>query len=450
MALFRFNLNNYEKSVTKANIDKTRYKLGNLLIFACFFLYTSSMAAKGVFVAELKYIVDLWSLEYSKASMANTIYFVGYGAVQIILLFIINKIDLNKYLAITVPFAAITTALIGISTNIYHIWVYFGLSGVFQTAIYCGCNYALTQNLPTKMLTKANKIMNIGYAVGFVFAYGMCAFCIGFNAWRVPYFVIGAIFMASLICFSIIIKKAKRFSHINEIMDKHEISKSVVSKKAADNENDPLFVIESKKNTILFYIIDLTLVFLISSLFYGVMSYITSLLVDVHNLSQDVSIYVSILAPVTIAIGPMMVIATCDTHKDFIKQGIIFSIVLIPIIVLLSLFYNLNVFLALILSILFVIIANGVKAIVLSVMTFRMRKQINTASYSAISNAIASISAGVTPTVIGAVIDTHGWSVAYWTLFGVVVLVVASLVIIDVLIRKGYRKRYNLKNNEKI
>ncbi len=450
MALFRFSLHHDDKPVTKANIDKTRFKFGNLLIFACFFLYTSSMAAKGVFAAELKYIVDLWSLEYSKASMANTFYFVGYGAVQIILFFIMSKINLNKYLAITVPFAAITTALIGISTNIYHIWIYFGLSGVFQAAIYCGCNYALTQNLPTTMLTKANKFMNIGYATGSVVAYGMCAFCIGFDAWRVPYFVIGSIFMASLVCFLIIIKKAKRFSHINEIMDKHEKSESVVSKKTADNENDPLFVIKSKKSASLFYVIDLMLAFLITSLFYGVMSYITSLLVDVHHLSQDVSIYVSILAPVTIAIGPMMVISTCDTHKDFIKQGIIFSIVLIPIIVLLALFYDVNVFLALGLSIVYVVIANGVKAIVLSVMTFRMRKQINSASYSAISNAIASISAGVTPTVIGAVIDSRGWSTVYWVLFGIIILIIISLVIIDILVRKDYRKRHRLNNKEKI
>ena len=66
-----------------SSIEKTRTRIGNLLIYACFFLYATSMAAKGVFTAEFKYLVDLWSLDYAYASMANTFYFVAYALVLI-------------------------------------------------------------------------------------------------------------------------------------------------------------------------------------------------------------------------------------------------------------------------------------------------------------------------------------------------------------------------------
>lgn len=448
MALFRFHLHHQQQHITIQNVDKQRYAWGKILIFACFFLYASSMAAKGVFAAEQKYIVDLWNLQYSQASMSNTFYFVAYGLVQIILFFLMKKINLFKYTVITAPIAAVAVILIGTATDIYQVWLYFGITGVFQAAIYCGCNQILTKYLPNKLLTTANTIMNLGYAIGTVVAYTSCAICIGFDLWQLPYFVIGGLFLSSVFVFGFFVKKAKRFGHINEMLDKNNAQKN--NKLIVVDENDPLFTVETKKKIIVFYVIDLVLAFLITALFYSVMNYITSLLVDVHKLPQDISIYVSIIAPVTIAIGPMITIRTCDRHKDFIRQGIIYSLVLLPIPLVLAFFYQLNLFLALSLSIIFIVIANGVKAIILSVMTFRMRKFINAGAYSAISNAIASISAGITPTVIGKIIDTTGWKAAYLVIFALVTVIIIALVVIDVCVRRAYRKSHHLKSSEKI
>lgn len=452
MALFRFGLNRQHDELNIINVEKNRYKNGNLFIFACFFLYTASMAAKGVFAAEQKYIVDLWQLEYAQASMANTFYFVAYGLVQIGLFFVMSKININKYMIFTIPFAVISTALIGIATNIEQIWIYFGISGVFQASIYCGCNYALTRYLPINLMSRANKIMNVGYACGTVFSYGLCALCITFNLWRVPYFIVSGIFAVSLIIFAVVVSKAARFKHINELLDKKTIKKqkNKSMNKAISFEQDPLFTVNTKKKLVLFYIVDLTLAFFITAMFYCVMNYITSLLVDVHGMSQDLSIYVSIIAPIAIVLGPMLTINTCDNKRDFIRTGILYTLAILPVPVLLAFFYNSNIFVALALSIIFIVIANGVKAIILSVLTFRMRRQINSGSYSAISNAVASISAGVTPTIIGSIIDKAGWSAAYWVTFGITAFVIISLIIIDFFIRRSYRKSHNLSVGEKI
>jgi len=176
--------------------------------------------------------------------------------------------------------------------------------------------------------------------------------------------------------------------------------------------------------------------FLITSLYYCVMNYITSLLVDVHGMDKGVSVYVTIIAPIMVALGPMMTISSCEKDRNFIREAILYSLILIPVILLLAFFYELNVWFSLILSVAFVVIANGVKAIVLSVMTFKMRNMINAGAYSAISNAIASISAGVTPTVIGRIIDGSGWQAAYFTTFGIVIFIIAALVVINFVVKK--------------
>ena len=94
MAYFRDNLDkNTKVYLRKRNpvlMTKNEYKYENFLIFVCAFLYMSSMAAKGIFIAEQKYIVDLWGLEYAEASMANTYYFALYAIVQVLLFIFIN------------------------------------------------------------------------------------------------------------------------------------------------------------------------------------------------------------------------------------------------------------------------------------------------------------------------------------------------------------------------
>ncbi|MBQ3046411.1 MAG: MFS transporter [Clostridia bacterium] len=449
---FNFKLHNQHNSINLANVDEKRYRYGNLLIFACFFLYASSMAAKGVFAAQIKFIVDLWGLEYATASMANTYYFVTYGLVQVGLFFFMSKINMRKYMLWTIPISAVTTALIGVATKIQHIWIFFGLSGAFQASIYCGCNLMLTKYLPLKLLSRGNVLMNLGYATGTVVAYLLSALFIGFGGenWRIPYFIIGIIFFASIICFGVIVYISRRFAKINGMLDKKLTAVVNTENTDAMNDDDPLITLKTTRKRIIFYAVDLVMVFLITSLYYCAMNYITSLLVDVHGLSQDVSIYVSIVAPVAIALGPMMVIRSCDHHKDFVRQAFIFGLVLLPIPLMLALFYSVNMWLALGLSVIFVIIANGIKSVVLSVMTFKMRKVMNAGAYSAISNAVASISAGITPTLMGVVLDVSGWTAYYYVTFGLAVFVLLVTFIIDLIVRRDYKREHNVNSNTKI
>ena len=432
MAHFRFNLHAHHDALTRQNIGKERMKMGNLLIFACFFLYTSSMAAKGIFAAEVKYIIDMWGLTQAKAQMANTFYFVAYGLVQVFLFVLMSKIDIRKYVIVTVPVAAIFTSLMGAATQIEHIWIYFGLGGAFQAAIYAGCNFVLTAYLPNALLAKGNKIMNMGYAIGTVFAYAISALFIGKDQWQIPYYITAVIFLISLINFAVVSKVARKFKHVNFMLDE---CVQVDGKDTPSGAQGEFLKLNNKKAYIVFYAFVLLFAFLLTSLYYSVMNFITSTLVEVHGVSQDVSIYIAIIAPVAIVSGPMMTITACEKDKNFIRQAILFLFILLPFSLLLAFLYQVNVILYLVLAVIFVVLANGIKSIVLSVVAYKMKSQINVASYCAISNAIASLSAGVTPVLIGAIKDAHGWRAGYFVSFGVIVFSVVLLVIINVLIK---------------
>ncbi|MBQ9735031.1 MAG: MFS transporter [Clostridia bacterium] len=308
------------------------------------------MAIKGVFIAELEYVRTMWNIEYAKISMTNTCYFVAYGLVQVGLFFIIGKVDFRKLMIVTVPISAICSFLMGVTENVYQMWALFGLTGAFQASVYCGCNYMLTKYLPIKQMTSANRVMNLAYAFGTVISYGLSALCITYDLWRIPYFVLSSIFAIAIIIFVFVVFKASRFEKLNKLFDKKETSVTN-DEKGSNNIEKPLFTLETKKKVAVFYMIDLTMAFLITSLYYCVMNYITSLFVDVHGMDKSVSVYVTIIAPIMIALGPMMTISLCEKHRDFIKNAILCSLILLPVSLLLAFFFDLNVWLSLVLCI---------------------------------------------------------------------------------------------------
>ena len=435
-----------EFSGISKKLNNMRLKSGNFFIFSCIFLYVIAVAASGLFNAEQKFLVDLWGLEYATASMSNTFYFVAYGLVQVVLSIVLTKINVKKYMLITITLAGVATALVGISTNIYQVWIFYGLCGAFKAGVYCGCYYFLSKYLPAKQLTKANTLMTSASAFGSVTAYGLSAFFVGINAWRVPYFIIAGLLVVAVVCFGTNINKIKRFVNINKKFDKLEIDKT----KQTDSKMKPLININSKKRKICFYIFILLTAFLFTAVYTAVMNYITSLLVDVHGLSQDVSIYVTIIAPVAVTLGPILTINLCEKHKDYIKIALICSIITLPVSILLAFLFDLNVFVAISISVFFVVLANGIKFINLSVVALKVRNQVNAGSYTAITNAVASLSAGVTATIIGRIIDVYGWQTMYTVIFILVIVIVALLIVIDILVRKQYRKDNNIAKSIKI
>ena len=442
MAASRFHLQ-HEEPVSLRNIDKKRLKVGNLLIFSCFMMYMLSMATKGVFAAEVSYVKKMWDLTNVEIQFANTAYYVIYGLVQIFIFLFIKKINFRTLLVITVPISAVCAILMGTCTGIVQIWAYFGLTGAFQAGIYSGCNAILIKALPTCQLSKANIIMNLGYAVGTVIAFGLCGLCVSFDLWQLPYYILGGLFLISTIAFIFISKYALRFCHINEIFNRKLEDNLATTENVEKAKTSSLIKLDSKKKTVWFYVIVLTLSFIITALYYSLMSNVTLFLTGVHNLPEDIGIYVSIVAPVTVAIGPVMTISACEKHENFILEAIKFTAILIVATILLVLFYKVNMLLSLFLIIVYLVISQGVKSIALSVVTYNMRDQLNSGAYCALSNALASFAAGFMPTAVGMILDNFGWTISFIFTLVLAVIFILALIIINVIITNANKKITN-------
>ena len=348
---------------------------------------------------------------------------------QILLFCFVSKIDVRKYAVWTASISALMVMLMGTCKSIVGMWIFFALAGLFQSGVYSSANYVLTRYLPVKYLSRANAIMNFGFAAGTVFAYCFSAICVRFDLWRLPFFVCGGIMLISVALYALCAFKAKE--------NEDDLSKE----KDVPKDDAPLLVLETNKERSLFYLLLTVFVFMVATLYYSVMNWITSLLVDVYSVSQDISIYITTLAPILLTLGSLMTIRSCDKDKDFIMVGAKYLLLALPLPFVLTFLYNFNVIFAFAICAVFVIITNGVKTIGISVVAFKMRRSLNTAQISSITNASASLAGGIAPTIIGLVIDCKGFGMAYFVIFVVNIITVLSILGVDLLlVRSGKQK----------
>ena len=413
--------------------QKKWHKYGKLLIFACVFMYMAEIAAKGVFGAEIATIIVELNTDKVNASLANTYYFVTYGLVQILLCFFVSKLNMRKYLSFTLPVAAVLTILMGFATNITHMWILFAINGVFQAGLWSGINLILTRYLPRRLLSIANKIVNVSFAVGSIAAYGVSAVCVGAGNWRLAFYILGSIFLTAVIIFAVVVSRANNYTNIPDDANFNEGKKKV-------RVDEPFITLGTKKKVAYFYVISVLLSFIICALYYCLANWLTSFLIDVYGVPQDISIYISIISPITVLFGPILTLNMCEKNPNVILQTIKCTLIILPAPLLLVFFYDVNIVFALVLFIIFIVLAKGINSISLSVVTFNMRKQINAGTYSAMSNAAASIAAGITPTIIGGIIDGSGWKAAFIAVFALVALLLVALIALNIIIKKSKTK----------
>ena len=431
-----------------ANKEEYRQKVGKRYLVACMIFYILSVSVKGIFNSETRYLIEIWHLTQTQVQLANTLYFITYACVQIFLCIFMSKINIQKYTFVTIPISAIFSALMGLATNIKTMWVLFALVGIFQAAMFCATNYLLTKYLPRKLLTPANKWIASGYAIGTAFAYIITGIFVGLSAWQIPYFLINGLLIISVAWLVYETKIISKFSKINKKLDIRQLI--VERKESVSNDNLPLTVVEkpifalsNKKRRVLFYVIILTLSLLINGIYCGAVNFVTSVLVDIHAFPQDASIYVTTIVIVLIVLGPMLSINSCEKHKDFIKQGIKYLLIFMPITILTALFYDLNIIVYVVLILTLLILINGIRSILNNVIAFKMKDQINVAAFTSLTNAFASIAASVWPLIIALIKDNSNWAMTYWTLAIMTAVVLLATIILDRVVKTIYKKDNN-------
>ncbi len=417
-------------------LDRKRSATHYFLIFASFFLYVILAGAKNLYVAEKTTLAEVFAhLENPLTAIAATMeyYFYTYAAMQIILVFVMKKINIKWFLSLTVALSAVLTALMAFTNTIEQHYIIYVIMGFFQAGIWGCIMKILAEYLPTKLLPFSNALMTSGPAVAGLVSYGVAAL-FGDN-WKTPFLLLGIILFLFVIVFFISVSAAQRFPRVPST---HAVVHDDGTTETVDDEADQDFIhLDSRKRIVVFYAASILLGFLLTSLFILINNNLDLYLKEIAGFSNSLSKLLTILAPVSIVIGPILAVRFCEKHKNFITVSLLFFAASLLFAILAVLFFKISAMLSLVFILFFLVLTNGGRSVSLSIAGVKMRSKIDTGVYTTAVNASASIASGIAPKIITVFLDNtaytteQSWSISLWFTVGwnaVTVIVMAGCI----------------------
>jgi len=410
-----------------------------LLLISCFLVYVAMMVCKSIYNAEIIEVIKEFKITKAVAGYPTTAYYFTYGFAQLVIAKVLPKLNLHKYLLITMSLSGISTFLVSFANEMWQILILFALNGIFHAALWPSCVLVIGKYLPVRMQSTANGLMSVGFAVGFIISYLSSALFIGISdctqkfvgisGWKITFLIFGALTLIPTIIFSSKLKKAEKNNETNLVADKAPDSN--VSK----HLNHKLI----KKYLAVFYSLVLIVIFLVNTAYYGVNTWIPNLMSDEFNVSSEFSTLLTVLVPIVSLIGPLWAIKFTN-HHNLWYVAIGFCGIPTLSAIILSFAYKSNLIFSLSMSIIVITALRGTINTTSTSLALKTRKLFNAGSFTAIINALASLGASAAPPLTGGIIDAYkGNRTAYYIFIFTILFI--SIIIMFILNRITKRIR---------
>lgn len=423
-----------------------------LLIFASFFLYIVLTGAKNLYVAEKTTLYTLGTFG-NLTSLAGTMeyYFYTYAVAQVLLIFLIKKINIKWYMTLTLGMSAVITVLMAFTGHIREHYVLYAVNGFLQAGIW-GCSIKiLGVYLPARLLPIANQLMASGPAVAGAVAYGGAA-AFG-EQWRLPFFVFGVLLLLFVALYFFAVTLVARFP--KEIHTHVEVGEDGKEHEVSDEAANDFIHLSSRKRIVWFYVFSVIGGVALTAVYFALNNNLDMFLKEIGGFSNDVSKWLTVIAPLMAALGPILVVGVCERKKNFIAVCAVCFLLALFTVGALMLFFEVNVMLSLTLIVLYLVIVNGGRSISLSIAALRMRERIDVGVYTTLINAAASIVAGLAPKLVTSILDrealsvTESWREVFFTIFmwnlAIVVFLFLMIVAVRLLHRRDRRKEERIR-----
>ena len=172
----------------KQKIVKRFAKTANLFIFSCFFVYFISIAVKVAYSAQMIVMIDFFGSTKTQVSLGLTIYYIIYAATQTVIVPFIKKINVRRYMAVTIMLSSAIYFLALFTNELWQMWAIMAANGILQAGIWGGCIHFLGKYLPDEYSSRVTNVMGAGLPVGMAAAYGVSSFFTAFAGWQYTFF----------------------------------------------------------------------------------------------------------------------------------------------------------------------------------------------------------------------------------------------------------------------
>ena len=153
--------------------------------------------------------------------------------------------------------------------------------------------------------------------------------------------------------------------------------------------------------------------FFIHCTFYAGMNWLPSTLTQNHGLDNSIGILLSIFAPVATILGAIVAIYHCEKHKNFISVSVVYLLLGAVLALLMALLFKSSVVAITALTVLYLVVYQGVITIIFSVLPLKVGNGINAGGLGCLMNAAGGFAAGFAPLVSSLIFRNISWTAYY-------------------------------------
>ena len=392
-------------------MDKATRKYYWYLILACFFVYLSTICIKMVYSSEIVAIIEKFGETKARVGLGLTAYYVTYSSTQLILAPFVKKINMGKFMVVTILISAVLYGLIPFTTRLYHIWIIQAINGILHSSVWGGCMYFLGKYLPPDLNGLACSIMSMGFIGGTIVSYIVAPFFMQNGIWQYAFLLFAVIMFVAVITFIFVERRVESvLEHNNPISNKVEA---------------PADTLPQEKDALIhkvYITLGITTVvsFAIHIAYYTISSWFPLYLNEIFEMPTTYSVPVTIVLYACSFGFTNLGFMLCEKgKKKFSNVVMAFSVIAVVLAVVQQSTFRVNLLLAIALPTLIVALARSIGSLLASYLPLKIKNYVNSATTAMLINAAASMGAAIGPTLSGSIIDNFGWSSYFVLMLGI-------------------------------
>lgn len=397
-------------------------KYSYLLIFFCWFAYTSSYFGKLSYSANINQIEEFFGVSHGQSGLVGTLLFASYGTFQIINGFMVKRYNVRLVVALGLFFSGIFNLVAGITTSFTLVTILWFFNGIALSFLWTAVIRILSETLTKNYMAKASIVIGTTVPVGTLIVYGLSALFVELDMFRLIFYFSGISMPIIAFFWFVFLPKVT-----SKIPKDAEVETKAEKLKVSKTEINCVYL------AVYCFFIMAVAINLIKD---GLTTWAPVIFKNEYNMTDSLSIILTLTLPCIAVFGNVFAVTLHKKIPDFVTQVALMFITsgLLVVSVIFALEYKVIAITIFAFIIIFLAISSC-NSVVTSVFPLFMKARVNSGKIAGITNGFCYLGSALSSYVLGAIAEVSGWMVVFYVILAICVFI--SIVWIVYLIIKN-------------
>jgi len=273
-------------------------KHASLLIFGCWLVYTAAYVGRLDYSASMVKIISELGISNDQGGLVYSCFALTYGIGQLVNGLLCKHYNPKFVITGALSVSALVNVLMPLSGDYRIMAALWLVNGIVQSMLYSLIIRTLSKNIKSGSISRAIYTMSTTVAIGTALAYGISALFVALDMWKLTFFTAAAFLLTAAAVWVYIITQVEKAKKNGELEDDDLPFDAVSKKQSARGKVGAFFV-----TTLVFVAVTAVANGFIKD---GVNNWLPKLLRDEFDVTDSLSIILTLLLPVFSILGSLV------------------------------------------------------------------------------------------------------------------------------------------------